>query len=334
MGIHLTQRRLLYLTFVGLVIVWLGINAGRIMGLLARNAGFLALNHAYAGKELTGELDEATAESSIASLNRAIARNAGNSSTWRALGYLYLARGEEAEALAAWQHTQITAAELLVNGGKAEAAGLYDEALMWYQRAVAVDPGLIAAWEGAGLIYERAGDWASAAAVYEAAGAAAPDNSDLLYHLGRARSQSGATVDWAALLSLVDRAISQDEFLQDWNRRQSHLLRAEALRNLDAPGPALAEYTWVLEHYPDDYWAALGRADLTWEVAQDAELAERLFQDAIAMDAGNKWGYRELAELYLALGRVDEARALYEHVLQIDPNDYAATRWLAQNQAP
>jgi tetratricopeptide (TPR) repeat protein len=132
-------------------------------------------------------------------------------------------------------------------------------------------------------------------------------------------------------MQLAERAITNNAFIQDWNRRQTHLMRANALRSLDRPMEALNEYQWVLAQYPDDYWAALGQAEMTWEALGDAPGAEKLLLDVIASDPGSKWGYRGLAEFYAATGRIDEARRLFGHVLQLDPNDFAATRWLAQN---
>jgi tetratricopeptide (TPR) repeat protein len=233
--------------------------------------------------------------------------------------------------VAAWQNTQVSAVELLDNGQKAEADGAIAEALDWYLRAVEVDPQLVAAWEGAGLIYEEEADWPAAIAVYEEAIASVPRNSDLLYHLGRVIGQATWPTDWATILQLADRAITNNAFLQDWNSRQTHLMRADALRGLGRHLEALNEYQWVLARYPDDYWASLGRADTTWQALGDVPGAEKLFLAAIASNPDNKWGYRELAEFYATLGRIDEARALYERVLQLDPGDNAATKWLAQN---
>jgi tetratricopeptide (TPR) repeat protein len=231
----------------------------------------------------------------------------------------------------AWRNTHISGVELLTNARKAEDAGALDEALTWYLRAVEIDPQLVAAWEGAGLIYENKVDWPAAIAVYEKAIEAVPHNSDLPYHLGRVVGEATWPTDWATILQLAERAITNNAFLQDWNRRQTHLMRADALRSLGRPMEALNEYQWVLAQYPDDYWASLGRAGMTWQALGDVPGAEKLFLAAIASNPDNKWGYRELAEFYVTLGRIDEATALYERVLQLDPGDNAATKWLAQN---
>ncbi len=323
--------RYLYLAIGGLAVLWLALNAGRLAGLWTRNMAFLSANRAYAVREATGQMDPVLTERGITSLQRTAAHGAANDSTWRVMGYLHLSQGEEAQALAAWQHTQVSAVELLGNGQKAEADGATEEALTWYMRAVEVDPGVIPAWEGAGLIYESRADWPAAIALYERAITANPRNSDLLYHLGRVIGQATWPVEWATILQLAEHAISNNAFLQDWNRRQTHLMRANALRSLGRPMDALNEYQWVLAQYPDEYWAALGRAEMTWYALGDAPAAEKLLLEVIASDPGSKWGYRGLAEFYAATGRIDEARPLFEHVLELDPDDFAATRWLAQN---
>jgi tetratricopeptide (TPR) repeat protein len=331
LGIDLTRRRFLYPALAGLVIVWLGVNSGRIGGVVARNAGFLSLNRDYAGQALTGDLDDASIAHSIIAFRRTIDRGAGNASTWRALGYLHLARGEEEEALAAWRQAGIMTGELYAKGAEAEATANYDEALAWYGRVTTVDPQSIDAWLQAGSILELKGDWASAATTYSAGAASMPDNSDLLFRMAQVQRVSSSSIDWNIILDLLNRAIDKDNFLYDWHRAQSHHLRGEALRTLGNPKEALAEFIWVMEHRPDDYWATLGRAELTWQVEGDAEAAEHFFHAAVAIDAGNKWAYRQQAAFYADLGRIDEARTLYELVLRIDPDDQLAAEWLAQH---
>lgn len=50
----------------------------------------------------------------------------------------------------------------------------------------------------------------------------------------------------------------------------------------------------------------------------------RNFFGDLDLEPDNKWGYRYLAQLYDYLGRSEEARPLFEHVRQLDPNPHAA----------
>jgi tetratricopeptide (TPR) repeat protein len=279
---------------------------------------------------LTGVADEALVARGIAALERAIAHDAGSPSAWRALGYLRLARGEEDATLAAWRRAAGMTGELLAKGAAAEADARYDEALAWYRRATAIDPASVDAWLQTGATLELQGDWMTAAAAYSTGASATPDNSDLLFRIAQVQRQYASAIDWPAILDLLDRAIAQDNFLYEWDRTQSHHLRGEALRTVGRAAEALAEFTWVTQHRPNDFWATLSHADLTWEVERDAVAAEQLFREAIAIDGENKWAYLLQGSFYTELGRLDEAKAAYEQVLRIDPTDQSALEWLAR----
>jgi tetratricopeptide (TPR) repeat protein len=294
----------------------------------AHNAGFVAFNRALAGD--AGEATDAWRARGIAQLSSAAAHQPERSSTWRALGHLYLAQGEEAQAIAAWQRAGGMLPEVLANAARAEQAGNTGAAHDWYGRLIAVAPTDPAAWLELGLFYERQGAWATAAETFErgltnAAGA----NSDLLFHLAQARRNLPA-LDWTVILSLTERALAADAYLHDWSRLQTHSLRGEALQALGRPAEARAEFAWVVEQQPDDFWATLRLARLVWAVDGDAATAEQLFRAAIAIDAQNKWAYLGLAQLYADLSRPADARPLFERVRELDPADATAADWLAQ----
>ena len=58
---------------------------------------------------------------------------------------------------------------------------------------------------------------------------------------------------------------------------------------------------------------------------KDAVAAETEIRQAIELASQNKWGYYHLGEIYRQEGRVDEARAMYERALEINPQ-FAAAR--------
>ncbi len=105
-------------------------------------------------------------------------------------------------------------------------------------------------------------------------------------------------------------------------------LAFSTLRNLGRAAEALPDYEWLVVHAPDYYWGYTRLADLVWQVQGDAERAERLYLQAVALDAGNKWAYRGLAALYEETGRPAEAEAMYRKVLELDPEDAVARKGL------
>lgn len=328
--INQAQRRsFLLLLVVGLGLLLFVTNLTTIRGAAARNAGFFWLNQAKAGEG--DHLDPALVQRSGTFLQKATFLNSNNASAWRALGYLYLEQGAEDKALTAWQHTTFIVDELLANGAQAEADSALEEALAWYLRAVAVDPATVNGWIAAGLIYEQIGDTKSSETTFSAGLEASPANSDLLYQLARLYSSTSEPVDWQGILALVDRAIAKDNFLHQWSLFQSHYLRGEALHALGRPQEALAEYIITTEGLPDNYWAVLRRAEMTWQVEQNAQAAEFYYRKAIAINPDSKWAYRHFARDLATIGRIEEARELYEQVLSLDPNDQVAANWLKQH---
>lgn len=311
----------------GLLVVWLILQRGQFSAALARNAGFIAFNHIQAAApDVAGE----SLQTGIARLERAASGDHGRPSTWRALGYLQLMRGAEEDALAAWRHSAAMPAELLARGKTAEKADDLDAALLWYLRATRVAPAGAEGWWRAGLVHEARGEPDDALALYEAGARAAPDNGDLPYRQAWLMSRAPDSADWAAILSLTDRAIARGHFLSDRNALQSHTLRAESLRQLGREAEALAEYAWVMERQPDNYWAVLRYGELTWRLEGDLDESVRLLERAIELDGANKWGYIALARVYDAAGRRDEAARLFNDVLALDPNDQTANAWFKQ----
>ena len=320
-----------WLLLAGLLVVALGFGLGALRAAVAHNAGFVALNRALAN-DSDGDVTAAVWRArGLAQLTNAAAIRPERAATWRALGYLHLADGDAAQAIAAWQRAGGMLPELQAEAEEAEQAGDQATAHDWYRRLTAVAPEEPVAWLELGLFYERQGDWPAAAEAFDSGLAQATRaNSDLLYHLGLARRNLPAP-DWVAILSLTDSALTTDVYLHDWSRGQTHGLRGEALLALDRPAEARDEFALVVAQQPDNFWATLRLARLVWAIDGDASTAERLFRAALALDAQSKWAYLGLAQLYADQGRDDEARPLFERVRELDPTDATAAEWLAQN---
>lgn len=331
MTIDPSRRLLLLFTIVACILLAGRLVAGldALRGAAARNAGFLAFNESGATPGNGTQPARDHLARGVSRLTQATALAPDNESAWRALGYLHLAAGAEAEALSAWKQSDAVAAELLGRGQTSEAAGRTAEALRWYERATIIDPELVEGWLRIGNRHEVAGDWQAAEATYSAGLVATPDSGDLLFHLGRLRARSANGADWPAILSITEFALAQDEYEHAWNRAQTHFLRGEALRGLGRQLEALAEYTTVVTEYPNDYWATLRRAEMYWDTGGEPAAAENFFRSAISLDPESKWAYHYLGRFYAATSRPVEARAQFERALEIDPADPVALEWLS-----
>lgn len=321
------HRSLLLPAAAGIVVLWAILNVAEIRGAWARNEGFLAFNRSRA--EIAADSDRT--RQGIHSLKQATNLNPDGDSAWRALGYLLLEQDNTEEALAAWHHSEGMAAELFNNGTRAKASGSDDQALAWYEHAVALAPEMVNGWMEIGLIHERRGDLQTAMDAFTAGLEATPDNSDLTYHVGRLHMNIDQPVDWQTVLAWAEHAIAQGNFLHDWSRYQSHYVRGEALRNLGREREALDEYEKVTEGLPTYYWGMLRRAELTWRVEADTAMTEQYYLAAIDLAPNSKWAYRHYARDLAAMGRQDEARLYFEKVLSLDPGDQVAADWLRQN---
>jgi tetratricopeptide (TPR) repeat protein len=324
------QRQSITLSFVaGVLILLLMANYPALREAFAANVGFLAFNHIRVNQDTSVDSpNPALFRYSKENLEQAVRLNPSNTSAWRALGYLLLEAGSENEALDAWRHVNSIAAELYENGAQAETR---EDALGWYKRAVSIDPELVDAWLAVGFIYEEWGDMESAEDIYLDGLEAAPHNSDLLYYLSRVRSRMNQQVNWETILDLINQAIVQDNYLHKWSLFQSYYLRGEALRNLNRKQEAWADYNVVLEGLPNDYWSTLRLAELSWDLKLDMKAAEAYYQAAITLNPKSKWAYRNFARDLAAMGRTEEARALFEQVLGLDPDDQLASEWLRQH---
>lgn len=226
-------------------------------------------------------------------LAKALALDAGNRAAHRGLGFVLWERGMREAAGAEWRRGGVLAEDFVRAGRQALKAG--DAAGMrdWYERAMLTEP-------------EASEHYVRLATLYE------------------------GDEDWETALSLYEQALAVASFPSLRVEERAHLGRANALRNLGRPADALPDYEWLVANAPDYYWGYVRLADLVWQLQGDAERAERLYLQAIALDEGNKWAYRGLATLYEETGRPADAEAMFRKVLALDPDDSTAARGLAR----
>lgn len=250
--------------------------------------------HAHAGDDVAPS--RASLEDAERLLARAVALDASNRAAHRGLGFVLWERGAFEEAGSHWRRGGIPVGDFLRVASQAEREDV-TRAMEWYRKAMA-------AWPGAGEPYVRA------AILYENA------------------------KDWEAALALYERALATASFSSALMERRAHQGRGDALRNLGRPAEALPEYEWLVAHAPTYYWGYLRLAETVWQVQGDAERAEELYLQAITVDSQAKWAYRGLAVLYEATGRLQEAKTVYQKVLELDPEDALAKKRLERLNKP
>lgn len=234
------------------------------------------------------------------------------------LGALYRRAGrfEDAEAV-------LREATALEGGGAAAwvALGLvyagqrrWDEAIACYRRALELEPGdapALNSWAAASLACGREDE---AAALLERAIAARPGDPDAYVNLGNLRAEQGRSEEAAAL---YERALKAQP-----GCLEAHLNLGLLLRRQGALEAAIACYRRALE--------AGGGADLlnelgnAWREAGDFERAAASYREAIARDPRHVHAHYNLAETLKIAGRLEEAAALDERVLELEPRHHAA----------
>lgn len=287
-----------------------------------RNVGFYQLNSGLA----TGET--ASLEAADKTLTR-LSTPAANASIIFGRSLAYLALGRPTQAGALWRSHPASAAWLLAWGQKRLAEEKYSEARTWFERLEVLEPERGDAWYYAGLADEGQQAWQEAGANY--ALALSRDNlvgigsSDVYLRLGYLAVRARA---WQDAEGPLAQALALNQFLLPENAVQAHFYYAEALFNLGRLSQAQTEYGQVLALAPRHYTAHIRLAALAWQLDHDAVQAEQLYQAATQLAPTEKAAYKGLGDLYRETGHVAEARAMYQHVLSLDPKDNGARRAL------
>jgi len=236
-------------------------------------------------------------------------------------------------AVAAWRAGGISAQQLIKAGEAARKARRYEEALEWYRRAVRLEPHRGDPWYYAGLAWEGMERWEEALAAYERAVAV---GSFTGVHHSSPYYRMGVIYQWRleprqvdAALAAYEAAIEADDFSANWEAADCHYKRGEILQWKGAkPDEYIREFQRAIELNPRHDWAHIRLGLAYYARDRDAIAAEAEIRQAIALSPRNKWAYYHLGEVYRQEGRLDEAKAMYEKALEIDPNFEAARRQL------
>lgn len=201
-----------------------------------------------------------------------------------------------------------------VRGSVLRHDGAYEQATAEYDRALALDAGLVRAYRGRAMTRAESGDYAGGIADLDRALALAPDD-------GRALSVRGeyhrALGDYDAALADLDRGIALDPARDfAWaSRGATRLSRGEldeALADLGRAVELKPEYGWALARRAR-VWRALGE--------EDRQMAD--LDRAVALQPDWAWGACERGDALRVAGRHAEALAEYDRAVALDP-EYAS----------
>jgi tetratricopeptide (TPR) repeat protein len=232
-----------------------------------------------------------------------------------------------------WRRAGLSAEEFIRRGEEARKVRLYDEALVWYGRAARLAPDVGDPWYDVGLLYEEQQQWQQALAAYERASA-----------LGRFRQvgssgphyRAGVIYRWQLApgrpekaVTAFEAALAADDFDTVVEAAHCHYLYGYVLREQKAEAERyIAEFRQAIALDPGHAWAHVFLGVALYERDGDARAAEAEFLRALELSPQNKWACYHLGEVYRLGGRADEARAMYQKALEIDPVFEAAQRRL------
>ncbi len=267
----------------------------------------------------------------------------------------------ETAMLKTWRNTGFMSEALISQAEYARLEQRYDAARVWCQRAVLLDPYNGHAWSKMGQVETHRQNYEQSLAAYERAAALLPHDRDVWYYLGLAyvrvkqpqpalvayeqglnattgsiglsnlyhqignlKLTAGQPRDLAAASSAYEQALRLDDYVsRASNRSETYRQRGMLLVRQQRLDEALQQFEAALALYPENYWAHLAMAQTLWDLDRQAE-ALTWANTAIELRPDLKHAYSLLGRLYTESGDIVAARAMYQKVLDLDPQDKAA----------
>lgn len=275
----------------------------------------------------------------------------------------YTALAPDQKMHAAWQTAGFDAPRFLLIGQRAYAEQAYPEALAWYELGLQTGERMGELWYHIGLVRVATRAWEPALAALEQASATAFNNRDVQYELGKAqaalRNRESALAAWQRSLNLAGQTgVSSIHYRigrawDDISPRappRAQAAYAEAIR-LDDYGPrrweksdtyyrlatyqteqqqwaaAREAYTQAIAGSPGHARARLGLATVLWQQGERQQAIAEARQ-AIGLQPNLIAGYFLLGDWYRTEQQIGPARAMYQKVLELDPNNARARQAL------
>jgi len=237
----------------------------------------------------------------------------------------------------AWKQAGYTALGLISLGDQARKRKELDEAQGWYERAARLEPDLGDPWYRLGILYEGQEEWPLALAAYTRATEfnryEQVSGSDLHCRLATIYGWRLDPKRPAKARKAYITALELDDFVTPADAAECNYLYGFVQREQGAPPDQyIDEFQRAVELNSKHAWAHMMLGVAIYERDRDAERAQAEILRALELAPENKWAYYHLGEIYRQQERIDEAVAMYQHALQIDPGFEAAQAGLRRSQ--
>ncbi|MEV6169338.1 tetratricopeptide repeat protein [Streptomyces sp. NPDC051954] len=201
-----------------------------------------------------------------------------------------------------------------LRGVELGGAGRHARALIEFDRALALDPGLAAAYHGRGYARAQEGDYAAAVADLSRADELAPGKATTLMLRGEYQRLLG---DYEASVRDLDQAIGIHG-----TRAFAWASRGAAKHSLGELDAAAADLDRALELDPEYVWAWVRRARVRRSRRDHARRLSDLDR-AVALSPDSPWLYCERGDALTASRRFEEAIADFDRAIELD-DEYAS----------
>ena len=247
---------------------------------------------------------------------RALLRsNPGHAEAHYNHGNVLQALGRPEEALIAYQKALALAGEnfgVRVNlGSVLQVLGRYAEAAAHYRKALTLEPGYAEGHNNLANALRKLGQYDEALAHYRKALALRPENAELHSNLGNLLQD----------LTRFDEALASHEraLALKPDFPEAHNNRGNALMSLQRPGEAMAAYEQALALKPDYAEAHYNRGNALRDLGRVGE-AVASFDEALGLRPDYPEAHSNRGNTLQALRRYDEALAAYDRALELKPD--------------
>ncbi|HNT23099.1 MAG TPA: tetratricopeptide repeat protein [Anaerolineales bacterium] len=245
------------------------------------------------------------------------------------LGFAYQASGDSTATVSAWQAAGLGVGDFLEVGDTMTRVQQFNKAIVWYNRALSIQPGLADAWYALGLTNQRQSQWQAAVDAYSAALEANVWQSiqvgDVYYRLGQIYQNASEYQDLEKALEMYAAALDSGVFSLEAAQADIYYKRGEIFTWLGrSPEECIAQFRQALLLDPGHFWAHLRLGQALYQASGEVEPAVFEVQQAI-----DNWPaaqnqvlpYQVLGDIYRDAGMIAEAVTAYKDALQIDPQN-------------
>lgn len=198
----------------------------------------------------------------------------------------------------------------------------YQQAIQYWDRAIAIEPNYYQAWSNRGLALKNLGAWAEALESYEKALEIEPNYSKAWYNRGIALDVLRRYDD---AISSFDRVLAQDgDDFRAWYNRGNSLQQCQRYED------AIASYDEALARQPEleRAWYERGNA---YRQLQNPESAVLSYDKAIALTAEDPEIWYSRGQALIENNKREEAIASFDRALQLKPDAWHI--WLGRSAA-